>query len=140
MPSNSRSSQLHPGYTPKAFTEGLPMLGLRLGIHVQKDFYIAYPACQLRRGRKNNVLSQGSRQADSSSFRHPCTRAVAVAVLRCFKSKQAPACSGQIAVQDFRTPIHIANTSWRLVYSNRTPCQARDRAPMNPLRWKINHI
>lgn len=82
------------------------MPGLRLGIHVQKDFYIAYPACQLRRGRKNNVLSQGSRQADSSSFRHPCKRAVAVAVLRCFKSKQAPAFSGQFAVQDFRTPIH----------------------------------
>jgi len=119
------------------------MLGLRLGIHVQKafhSFYIAYPACQLRHGRRNNFLSQDSRQADSSSFRHPCTRAVAVAVLRCFKSKQAPAFSGQSAVQDFRTPTHIANTSWRLIYSKRTPLQARDYAPMNPLSEKINHI
>jgi hypothetical protein len=33
------------------------------------------------------MLSQESRQADSSSFRHPCTRAVAAVVLRCFKSK-----------------------------------------------------
>ena len=56
---------------------------------------------------RNNFLWPDSRQADSSSFRHPCTRAVAVVVLRCFKSKQAPASFGQFAAQDFRTPTRI---------------------------------
>ena len=72
------------------------------------------------------------------------TRAREPLPLRCFgpssRNKHLPHSVNLPPKTSAHPHAYIANTSWRLVYSKRTPRQARDHAPTNPLRWKINHI
>ena len=105
------------------------MLGLPLGIHVQNafhSFYIAYPACQLRRGRETTFYGRTLAKLIALLF---ATRAREPLPLWCFgaskRNKHLPHSVNLPPKTSAHPHAYIANTSWPLIYKQKnTPPSA----------------